>query len=141
MPNYWILKTDGDTYPFEQLERDRRTMWDGITNPLALKHIRSMAPGDRLMIYHAGDDKAIVGLARVVSAPYANPKLSDPKLAVVDVEVDRRLSRPVTLATVKADAAFADLPLVRQPRLSVIPVPPGLWERILELGGGPQPKR
>jgi predicted RNA-binding protein with PUA-like domain len=132
--NYWIVKTDADTYPFDQFERERRAVWDGVTNALALKHIRAMAPGDQVLVYHSGDDKALVGLARVTSAPYPDPKRQDPKLAVVDLEVGRRLSRPVPLAEVKADRTFADLGLVRQPRLSVMPVPSAQWQRLLALG-------
>ena len=131
MANYWILKTDTDTYPFEQLVRERRAVWDGVSNALALKHIRSMAKGDQVFIYHSGDDKALVGLARVVSDPYPDPKAKDPKLVVVDIEAGDRLARPVTLAEVKADPAFTDLGLVRMSRLSVIPVPPGQWKRLL----------
>jgi predicted RNA-binding protein with PUA-like domain len=129
--NYWILKTDADTYPFDQLARDRRTVWDGVSNALALKHIRSMAKGDQLFIYHSGDDKALVGLARVASDPYPDPKARDPRLYVVDVEAGERLARPVTLAEVKADPAFADLGLVRMSRLSVIPVPAEQWKSLL----------
>ena len=131
MANYWIVKTDADTYAFDQLVRDRRTVWDGVSNALALKHIRSMAKGDQLFIYHSGDDKALVGLARVVSDPYPDPKAKDPRLYVVDVEAGERLPRPVTLAEVKANPAFADLGLVRMSRLSVIPVPADLWKRLL----------
>jgi predicted RNA-binding protein with PUA-like domain len=132
---YWILKTDADTYPFDQLERERRAVWDGVSNALALKHIRSMAPGDAVLIYHSNVGKELVGLARVVSAPYPDPKQRDPKLVVVDLEVDRRLPRPVTLASVKADPAFSDLGLVRMSRLSVIPVPADQWQKLLALGG------
>jgi predicted RNA-binding protein with PUA-like domain len=133
--NRWILKTDADVYPFDQLERERKTVWDGVSNPVALKHIRSMAPGDPLLIYHSGQGKELVGLARVSSAPYQDPKKDDSKLAVVDLEVDRRLPKTVSLATIKADPAFADLALVRQPRLSVIPVPEDQWKKLLEMGG------
>jgi predicted RNA-binding protein with PUA-like domain len=135
VPNYWILKTEPSTYSFDDLLRDRRTVWDGITNALALKHVRSMAKGDRAMIYHTGDEKAIVGLATVVRPPYADPKADDPKLAVVDIEAGARLPKPVSLATIKADPAFADLALVRMSRLSVIPVPSDHWRRILGLAG------
>ena len=135
MANYWILKTDADTYPFEQLERERRAVWDGVSNALALKHIRSMAKGDRAFIYHSGDEKALVGLARIVSDPHPDPKAGDPKLTVVDIEAGDRLPRPVTLAAVKADPAFADLGLVRMSRLSVIPVPPEQWSRLLGMAG------
>jgi predicted RNA-binding protein with PUA-like domain len=135
MPNYWILKTDADTYPFDQLVRERRAVWDGVSNALALKHIRSMAKGDHAFIYHSGDEKALVGLARIVSDPYPDPKSDDPRLAVVDVEAGDRLAHPVTLAAIKADPAFAELGLVRMSRLSVVPVPPNLWKRLLAMGG------
>ena len=135
--NRWILKTDSDVYPFDQLERERRTVWDGVSNPVALKHIRSMAPGDPLLIYHSGEGKELVGLARVTSAPYQDPKRGDPKLSVVEIEVDRRLPKTVSLAAIKADPFFADLPLVRMPRLSVIPVPERQWKRLLEMSGLP----
>jgi predicted RNA-binding protein with PUA-like domain len=97
--------------------------------------MRSMAPGDPVMIYHSGATKEIVGLARVTRAAYPDPKGGDPKLVVVDIEVDRRLPRSVTLAAIKADATFADLALVRQPRLSVIPVPEPQWKRLLAIAG------
>jgi predicted RNA-binding protein with PUA-like domain len=135
--NRWILKTDSDVYPFDQLERERRAVWDGVSNPVALKHIRSMVPGDPLMIYHSGATKEIVGLAHVTSDPYQDPKRKDPKLAVVDIEVDRRLPRTVSLAAIKAEPGFADLAMVRQPRLSVIPVPEAQWKKLLTMAGLP----
>jgi len=135
VPNYWILKSDAESYGFDQLRQDGRTTWDGVSNPVALKHIRSMAPGDPVLIYHSGQGKELVGLARVASAPYQDPRRSDSKLSVVDIEADRPLPRRVTLASIKADPAFADLPLVRQPRLSVIPVPEPQWKRLLALAG------
>ena len=131
--NRWILKTDSDVYPFDQLERERKAVWDGVSNPVALKHIRSMVPGDPLMIYHSGATKEIVGLAHVTSQPRADG--TNPKLSVVDIEVDQRLPKTVSLAAVKADPAFADLPLVRQPRLSVIPVPEPQWTKLLGMAG------
>jgi predicted RNA-binding protein with PUA-like domain len=133
--NRWILKTDSDVYPFEQLERERQAVWDGVSNPVALKHLRNMAPGDPLLIYHSGATKEIVGLARVTRAAYPDPKGADPKLVVVDIEAGRRLPRTVSLAAIKADPAFADLALVRQPRLSVIPVPEPHWNRLLSMAG------
>jgi len=136
VPNYWILKTDADTYPFDRLVSERRAVWDGVSNALALKHIRSMAKGDHVFIYHSGDEKALVGLARIVSDPYPDPKSDDPKLAVVDVEAGDRLARPVTLAAIKADPAFAELGLVRMSRLSVVPVPVDQWKRLLSLAHG-----
>jgi predicted RNA-binding protein with PUA-like domain len=131
--NYWILKTDADTYAFDHLVRERRAVWDGVSNALALKHIRSMAAGDQVFIYHSGDEKAVVGLARVVSDPYPDPKTEDPRLYVVDIEAGDRLARPVTLAEIKADPAFAELGLVRMSRLSVIPVPAEQWKRLLKM--------
>jgi len=133
--NRWILKTDSAVYPFEQLQREGRAVWDGVSNPVALRHIRSMAPGDPLMIYHSGATKEIVGLAQVVSPPYLDPKHTEGKLTVVEIEAGPRLPRPISLATIKADSAFADLALVRQPRLSVIPVPAPQWSRLLEMAG------
>jgi predicted RNA-binding protein with PUA-like domain len=139
MAAYWIVKTDTETYSFDDLQREGRTVWDGVSNALALKHLRSMAPGDRVLIYHSGEEKALTGLARVVSAPYQDPKRGDPKLTVVDLEADRRLERPVTLAAIKAEPAFKDLPLVRMSRLSVGPVPAQLWKRLLGMGGVREP--
>jgi predicted RNA-binding protein with PUA-like domain len=135
VPNYWILKTDGDVYPFDQLERERKTVWDGVSNAVALKHIRSMAPGDPVLIYHSGEGKELVGLARITTAPYPDPKRDDPKLVVVDIEVGRRLPKSVSLAAVKADPFFADLGLVRMSRLSVIPVPEHQWNKLLAMAG------
>jgi predicted RNA-binding protein with PUA-like domain len=132
---YWILKTDADTYPFDQLERERRTVWDGVTNALALKHIRSMAAGDSALIYHSNVGKELVGLARIASAPYPDPKHKDPKLVVVDIEAERPLPHRVPLAAIKADPAFSDLGLVRMSRLSVIPVPADQWKKLLQRGG------
>jgi predicted RNA-binding protein with PUA-like domain len=133
--NRWILKTDSAVYPFDQLEQEHRAVWDGVSNPVALRHIKSMAPGDPLMIYHSGVRKEIVGLARVVGSPFPDPKQPGGKLVVVEVEVGARLPRPVSLASIKADSAFADLPLVRQPRLSVIPIPEVQWNRLLAMAG------
>ena len=110
-------------------------MWDGVTNALALKHIRSMSRGDPALIYHAGQGKELVGLARITSDPYLDPKQKNPKVVVVDVAAERRLPKRVSLAEVKADARFADLGLVRMSRLSVIPVPAEQWKSLLEMGG------
>lgn len=133
--NRWILKTDADVYPFEQLEREGKAVWDGVSNAVALKHIRGMAPGDPLLIYHSGEGKELVGLARVTSSPYQDPKQSDPKLVVVDIEAGRRLPKTVSLASIKADPFFADLALVRMSRLSVIPVPEAQWKKLLAMAG------
>jgi len=133
--SYWILKTDSEVYPFADLERDRRTTWDGVSNPVALKHIRSMQLGDQLLIYHSGATKEVVGLAKVVSQPHADPKDKSGKLTVVDIEVDRRLPRTVSLAAIKAEPALADLGLVRTPRLSVMPASSAQWKKLLTMAG------
>jgi predicted RNA-binding protein with PUA-like domain len=135
MPQHWILKTEPSDYAFADLQRDRRTRWSGVSNPVALKHLRSMAPGDEVMIYHTGDEKRIVGLATVAGAPYPDPDAGDERRTVVDLAAGEALPGPVTLAAIKADPAFADLALVRQGRLSVVPVPAPLWQRLLTLAG------
>jgi predicted RNA-binding protein with PUA-like domain len=133
--SYWILKTDTDVYPYDQLEREGQAVWDGVTNALALKHIRSMSKGDAALIYHAGQGKELVGLARICSDPYPDPKRDDPKLVVVDVAAERRLPSRVSLADIKSDSRFSDLALVRMSRLSVIPVSPEHWKHLLQMGG------
>ena len=130
---YWILKTEPSAYSFDQLEHDRTAVWDGVTNPLALKHLREMQPGDDVLIYHTGDEKAVVGLARVTSAAYADPKAKDPKLVVVELKPGKRLKRPITLAEIKAEPAFQDLALVRMPRLSVVSATAVHWKKLLEM--------
>lgn len=133
MPAHWILKTEPSTYSFDRLVEERKTVWDGVSNPVALRNLREMAVDDQVMIYHTGDVKAVVGLARVTRAAYPDPK--DPKLAVVEVEAGNRLPHAVTLASIKADPAFADLALVRMGRLSVVPVNPEQWKRLMQLAG------
>ena len=135
MTAYWILKTEPSAYGFDQLERERTAVWDGVKNPLALKHLGEMRPGDQLMIYHTGDEKASVGFAEVTSAAYADPKAKDPKLLVVDIRSGQRLPKPVTLAAIKADPALADLGLVRMGRLSVVPATESQWRKLAKMGG------
>jgi predicted RNA-binding protein with PUA-like domain len=133
MARRWLLKTEPSDYPYADLERDGRAVWDGIASPLAQKHLRAIRTGDELLVYHTGREKAIVGLARAVSDPYPDPR--DPRLAVFDLEPLRRLPRPVTLAAVKADPAFAGWELVRMSRLSVMPVSEPVWRRLRTLSG------
>jgi predicted RNA-binding protein with PUA-like domain len=128
---HWLLKTEPSTYGFADLVRDRQTRWDGISNPVALRNLRNAAVGDVTVIYHTGDEKSAVGLAEIVKAAYADPK--DAKLAVVDIAAREPLGKPVSLATLKADALFADSPLVKQGRLSFVPLTPAQYQRILEL--------
>ena len=131
---YWILKTEPSTYSFADLQKATRTVWDGVANPVALKHLREMNVGDDVLIYHTGDEKAVVGHAKVVKAAYPDPRQDDPKLVVVDLEAGKPLATSVTLKAIKADPAFAELALVRQGRLSVVPVPAPLWARMLKMG-------
>jgi predicted RNA-binding protein with PUA-like domain len=127
MPQHWILKTEPSEYAFADLQRDGRTRWDGISNPVALKHLRSMHRGDQAMVYHTGDEKRVVGLATIASEPDED--------AVVELEAGRSVPAPVTLAAIKADPAFKDLALVRMGRLSVVPVPTELWKKLLGMAG------
>ncbi|ACL23190.1 MULTISPECIES: EVE domain-containing protein [Chloroflexus] len=131
MPNYWLLKTEPSVYSFADLVREGRTVWDGVENTVALKHLRAIRQGDVALIYHTGDERQAVGLAQIVSDPYPDPKQHDPRLVVVDVVPLQPLNRPVTLAAIKADPFFADFALVRQGRLSVVPVTSAQWERLL----------
>ncbi|HEX9895804.1 MAG TPA: EVE domain-containing protein [Gemmatimonadales bacterium] len=131
--SYFLLKTEPSTYSWDDLVRQGRAVWDGVKNPAALNHLRAMQPQDRAFIYHTGDEKAVVGIAKVLSRAYPDPKAKDPKLMVVDLEPVKKLARPVTLASVKADRWFQDFALVRVPRLSVMPVTQEQWERILEM--------
>jgi predicted RNA-binding protein with PUA-like domain len=137
---FWLLKTEPAAYSYADLERDGATAWDGVSNNAALLHLRAMRPGDLALIYHTGDERLAVGLAEIASAPYADPRLNDPKLVVVDIKPLRRLARPVTLATIKADPAFGDFALVRQGRLSVVPVSAEQWARLLALAGEVEPR-
>jgi predicted RNA-binding protein with PUA-like domain len=137
MPNYWLLKTEPDDYRYDDLARDKRTVWDGVSNHLALKHLRAMRKGDKAFIYHTGGERALVGIAQVASNPYPDPEQDDPKLVVVDVKPQKRLKRAVTLDEVKNRKAFADFDLVRLPRLSVMPVSEEQWTALLEMAGEP----
>ena len=129
----WLLKTEPDCYSWDRLVQDRKTTWDGVNNALALKHIRTMQKGDLALIYHTGDERAAVGVAEIVSAPYPDPGEDDDRLAVVDVKPKKKLKQSVALADIKADPAFAGWDLLRIGRLSVVPVPDAMWKRIEEL--------
>jgi hypothetical protein len=135
MPNHWIVKTEPSTYSYNDLARQKTAVWDGVKNNLALKHLRQMKPGDEVLVYHTGDEKAVVGLARVESEPYPDPKQKDPKLAVVDLRAVGRLPRPVPLSEIKEDRSFTDLGLVRMGRLSVMPASAEQFKRLAKLGG------
>jgi len=117
LPMDYLLKTEPTVYSFANLEREKTTIWDGVTNPAAVKHLREMKPGERLVIYHTGDEKSAVGTASVVSVD-----ASDPKTPLVKIKIGRAIAKPKTLAEIKAHKLFADSPLVRQGRLSVVPL-------------------
>ncbi len=135
MPGHWLLKTEPSVYSFAQLQNDRRTVWDGVKNAMALKNIGQMRKGDHVLIYHTGDEKAAVGTGTVLSDPYPDPKQKDPKLLVFDLAPLAALPRPVSLAEIKAHTAFAGWELVRLPRLSVMPVTPTHWAEVHRLAG------
>jgi predicted RNA-binding protein with PUA-like domain len=124
MPNFWLVKTEPTTYSFDDLKREGIATWDGVKNPVAMKHLRAMQAGDEVFVYHTGSEKAVVGLATVVAA--GDP----PKFKAV-----RPFSRAVTLAEIKQDKTFADSPLVRIGRLSVMPVAPVQYHKLLKVGG------
>ncbi len=132
----WLLKTEPGTCAFEDLERQGKTVWDGVTNPTAQKNLRAMKAGDRVVIYHTGGQKAAVGLAEVTRAAYPDPQQADGRLVVVDLKPLRRLPRPVTLAEIKAHPAFDSSPLVRQGRLSVVPLTPAQAKVLDSLAAG-----
>jgi predicted RNA-binding protein with PUA-like domain len=132
----WLLKTEPADYSWDELERAGRARWDGVRNPAALRNLGAMKPGDRVLVYHTGDEKAVVGIAEVVRAAYPDPKYPDGKLVVVDLAPRARVARPVTLAEIKALAEFRDSPLVRQGRLSVVPITAAQWKAIERRGRG-----
>jgi predicted RNA-binding protein with PUA-like domain len=126
----WLLKEDPDHYAWAELVRDGRTEWSGVHNPLALSHLRRMAPGDRAVFYHTGLERACVGIVEVVSSPHPDP--DDPRrFWSVAVRAVRPLRRPIPLSEVKADPALLGFDLVRMPRLSVLPVSDDQWDRLL----------
>ena len=126
----WLVKEEPDHYGYDQLVRDGKTVWAGVRNPLAQKHLRSMRKGDRVFYYHTGKQKAIVAVAKAASDAYPDPTDPAGGARVVDIVPVAPLKRPVTLAEIKAVAAFASFPLTRMPRLSVMPVTDAEWDRI-----------
>ena len=129
----WLLKTEPSNYSYADLERDGQTVWDGVTNALALKYLRQVSIGDLALIYHTGDERQIVGIADVVRGFYVDPNFDDPKLAVCDIKARARLQTPVTLAQIKAEPKLSNWALVRHARLSVVPVSDEEWQTVLEL--------
>lgn len=134
---YWLLKTEAGAYSFADLQREGRTAWTGVRNPSAQRNLKAMRPGDRAVIYHTGDEKAAVGVAEVARSAYPDPTDRTRVLACVDLSPAGPLPGPVTLAAMKAHPAFAGSPLVRQGRLSVVPLTEEQWAAIQELGTTP----
>jgi predicted RNA-binding protein with PUA-like domain len=131
MANRWLFKTEPSVYSFQQLQKDKKTMWDGVKNNLALKNLKDINKGDEILIYHTGDEKAAVGIARALGGAYPDPSQKNPRMLVVDIESVKTLPRPVTLAEVKANKKLANFDLVRLSRLSIMKVSDEQWE-ILE---------
>lgn len=135
MARRWLFKTEPSEYSYDDLERDKKAVWDGVTNNLALKNLREVRLGDHILIYHSGNDKAIVGLAEALSDPYPNPRLKDENLVVINLKPKERFARPATLAEIKNTESLREFDLVRLPRLSVMPVKDEYWEALRELMG------
>jgi predicted RNA-binding protein with PUA-like domain len=128
MPNHWLFKTEPSVYSFQQLQKHKKTVWDGVANNLALKNLKDIKKGDLVFIYHTGDEKAAVGVAKALGSAYPDPSKNDPKLLVVDVEAGKPLAKPVTLAAVKAHPKLNNFDLVRNSRLSIMKVTDEQWE-------------
>jgi predicted RNA-binding protein with PUA-like domain len=126
----WLFKEEPENYSFDAFTADKKTTWSGVKNPLAQKHLHAVRKGDRVFYYHTGKEKAVVGIAKALGDAYADPADKTGKSAVVDIGPVRKLAKPVTLAAIKADAAFKTFALVRMSRLSVMPVSEAEWARI-----------
>jgi predicted RNA-binding protein with PUA-like domain len=131
----WLFKEEPSHYSFDALLTDRKTIWSGVKNPLAQKHLRAVKKGDRIFYYHTGDERSVVGIAKALGDAYADPQDRTGRMSVVDVGPVKKLARPVTLASIKADPSFKDFALVRISRLSVMPVTDAEWARIEKLAG------
>ena len=132
----WLMKEEPTHYSFDDLVRDKKTSWTGVRNALAQKHLRGIQKGDRIFFYHTGDEKAVVGIAKAAGPAYVDPGDAAGKLYAVDVVPVKKLKSPVTLAAIKAERRFADHPLARVPRLSVMPFSAEEWDRVLEMSKG-----
>ncbi|HTV55833.1 MAG TPA: EVE domain-containing protein [Terriglobia bacterium] len=139
MPSKWLLKSEPGHYSLADLQRDGQTVWDGVSNNLALKNLRMMRAGDLTLIYHTGKEKAIVGIAEVASDPYPDPKQKNPRLAVIDLKFREFLPRPVTLGEIRKQTPLRDFDLVRLPRLSVVPVSETQWKALSRLAQTSRP--
>jgi predicted RNA-binding protein with PUA-like domain len=132
---HWILKTEPGDYSFEDLQEKKREVWDGITNALALQHLRKARGGDLALVYHTGEVRAAVGIARILGAPYPDPTRKDPALVVIDLEPVKPLARRVTLEEMRANPRLKGFDLFRLPRLSFVPVSAAQWNVLLKMSG------
>ncbi len=130
MASRWLFKTEPSVYSFQQLQKDKKTVWDGVKNNLALKNLKDIKRGDLILIYHTGKERQAVGVARALSGAYPDPGKKDPKLLVVDIEAITPLPRPVTLAEVKANKKLANFDLLKISRLSIMKVSDERWKII-----------
>jgi predicted RNA-binding protein with PUA-like domain len=135
MATRWLFKTEPSVYSFQQLQKDKKTMWDGVANNLALKNLKDIKKGDPILIYHTGDEKQAVGIARALGGAYPDPSKGNPKLLVVDIEPVEALAKPVTLAEVKANKKLANFDLVRLSRLSIMKVSDDQWKILQGMAG------
>ena len=136
MVNYWLAKQEPSGprgYNFSTLEKEKTTVWDGVHNNLALKHMRNMKKNDLVMYYHTGDERQIVGIMTITSKPYANPEEDNERFVVVDVKYKKRLKNPVSLEVMKKEKSFTNWELLRISRLSVMPVPADIWNTIIRI--------
>ena len=129
---FWLLKTEPSNYAYSDLVSEKETVWDGVSNNLALKYIRQMRKGDLALIYHTGSETAVVGIATVISDPYPDPEQNDPRLVVIDIKSKKKLVREISLAEVKSNSKLKDFDLVRLPRLSVMPVEKKVWKELVQ---------
>jgi predicted RNA-binding protein with PUA-like domain len=130
----WLFKEEPANYSFDAFVKDKKTVWSGVRNPVAQKHLHAVKKGDRIFYYHTGKERSVVGIAKALADAYPDPNDATGKAAVVDIAPVKTLARPVTLAEIKADPAFKTFALVRISRLSVMPVTDGEWKRIESLG-------
>ncbi len=133
MANRWLFKEEPKHYSFADLTRDRKTIWEGVKNPLAQMHLRAVKKGDLIYYYHTGNEKAVVGIARAASPPHWDLKVKDRKTVAVEIEPVKALAHPVTLAQIKSRPEFSQFPLIRISRLSVMPVSASEWRAIEKL--------
>lgn len=132
--NYWLVKSDPDTYGWPEMKKDRATFWDGVRNYAARVHLNAMSKGDLVLFYHSQSDKTVVGIVKVIKESYQDPTTEDDRWVAVDLEFVEELKKPVTLAEIKAQKKLQDIALVRQSRLSVMPLKKSEYDLIVKMG-------